>query len=146
MRSSMFRIALTLSVAAVLAAVVPARAESRPHVLKGTGQFVSATEFESEGFATHLGNFTERGEVQFSGTDPTALRIDGWAIHTAANGDQIYELISGEINGLTGAGTATTTFVRGTGRFADVTGGATISVQLLGGGAYKFSGEGTIDY
>src|SRR5262245_47397017 len=119
MRRAVFRIALTLSVAALVAAVSPARAESRPHVLKGTGQFVTATRFESEGRATHLGNFNERGEVQFSGTDPTALRIDGWAIHTAANGDQVYELITGYVNGLTGAGTATTTFIGGTGRFAD---------------------------
>jgi hypothetical protein len=147
MHRTVFRSVMALSVAALVAAIGPARAESRPHVLKGSGQFVSATDFVSEGQATHLGNFTEVGSVEFSGTDdPTILHIEGWAIHTAANGDQVYELISGEVNGLTGAGTATTKFIGGTGRFADATGGATISVQLLGGGAYEFSGEGAIDY
>jgi hypothetical protein len=87
------------------------------------------------------------GSVQFSPTnDPFVLQIDGWAIHTAANGDEVHEIISGRVNIQTGAGTATTQYVSGTGRFADATGSATISLQLLGAGTYEFSGEGTIDY
>jgi hypothetical protein len=138
-----------LSTAALVfvVAVTPALAESRPHKMSGSGQFTSATDFASKGIATHLGSFTETGSVQFSGTDdPFVLQIDGWAIHTAANGDQVYELISGQLNLATGAGTATTTYVGGTGRFADATGSSTISLQLTGPGSYVFSGEGTIDY
>src|SRR5262245_43780663 len=91
----------------VCVASIPALAESRPHKMFGTGQFTSATDFASDGFATHLGRFKELGSVQFSATgDPTVLQINGWAIHTAANGDQVYELISGQLNLATGAGTA----------------------------------------
>ena len=130
-----------------LGTVTPTLAESRPHKMHGAGQFISANDFVSEGYATHLGNFTEVGSVQFTPTDdPAVLHIEGWAIHTAANGDEVHELISGEINALTGAGTATTTYVGGTGRFTDASGSATISVQLLGAGAFEFTGEGTIDY
>src|SRR5262249_28922944 len=107
----------------------------------------SANDFVSRGTATHLGLFDEVGSGQFSPTDdPFVLRIDGWAIHTAANGDQLYEVIFGQVNVLTAAGTATTTFIGGTGRFTAATGTATISLQLLGGGSYEFAGEGTIDY
>lgn len=136
---------LALGAILVVAGAVPA--EERPHKLSGTGQFISATDFVSDGIATHLGEFHEVGSVQFSPTEsPTVLQIDGWAVHTAANGDQVFELLSGHLDVLTGAGTATATYVCGTGRFADVSGSATISVQLLAGGAYEFSGAGTIDY
>ena len=136
-----------LALGAILVAAGTVSAEERPHKMSGTGQFVSATDFVSEGIATHLGRFHEAGSVQFSPTEsPTVVQLDGWAIHTAANGDQVYELISGQLDLLTGAGTATATYVGGTGRFANAKGSATISVQLLAGGAYEFTGEGTIDY
>src|SRR5262245_60309173 len=97
-----------LALGAILVAAGTVPAEERPHTMSGTGQFVSATDFVSEGIATHLGRFHEAGSVQFSPTEsPTVFQIDGWAIHTAANGDQVYELISGQLDLLTGAGTAT---------------------------------------
>jgi len=137
----------SLALSAILIAAGAAPAEERPHYMKGTGQFTSATDFESDGTATHLGNFHEVGSVQFSPTaNPAVFQIDGWAVHTAANGDQVFELITGQVNLLTGAGTAATTYVCGTGRFVDVSGSSTISVQLLAGGAYEFTGKGTIDY
>jgi hypothetical protein len=136
-----------LALGAILLATSGAPAEERPHRMSGTGQFVSPTDFVSEGIATHLGKFHEAGSVQFSPTEvPTVFQIDGWAVHTAANGDQVFELISGQVDVLTGAGKATATYVGGTGRFADARGSATISVQLLAGGAYDFTGEGTIDF
>ena len=139
--------ALVLAAVGVLALSAPAQAEERPYVLHGTAQFVSPTDFVGSGHATHLGRYTEVGSASFSPTDdPTVLQIDGCVILTAANGDQLYELVNGYLNGLTGAITATVTYVGGTGRFADATGTATLSGQLLGGGSIEVAVEGTIDY
>ncbi len=128
--------------------VTQAQAGERHHAARGTGHFTSAVgDFVGEGIATHLGPFDEVGNVQFGDTsDATAIPITGWAVHTAANGDQLFETISGTLNLLTGAGTATMTYVGGTGRFADASGTAVFSLQLLGGGAFEYSGKGTIDY
>jgi hypothetical protein len=79
-------------------------------------------------------------------SDLTAVPITAWAIHTAANGDQLFETVSGTLNLLSGAGTATMTYVGGTGRFADASGSAEFSLQLLGGGAFAYAGKGVIDY
>src|SRR6476620_2819796 len=99
-----------LVLAVLLLATGAAPAEERPYRLKGSGQFVSTTDFVGAGTATHLGLFAEAGRVEFSPTDnPVVLQVDGWAIHTAANGDQLYEVISGQLNVLTGAGPATAT-------------------------------------
>lgn len=138
---------LLLSVLTLVVLAVPAQARERRHSARGVGQFVSPTEFISEGNATHLGRFHEVGGVQFTPTaDPVVVHIDGWAIHTAANGEQLFEVISGELNLQTGAGAATMTYVGGTGRFANATGSARFSLQLLGDGAFKYAGAGVIDY
>jgi hypothetical protein len=137
-----------LLVATVLLAL-PDRASAgeRPHFLRGTAQFVSPTDFVGSGEATHLGRYTEAGSAQFSPTaDPTVLRVDAWTVLTAANGDQLFETVTGELDLLTGAITATVTYVGGTGRFADASGSAALSAQMLPGGAIAVAVEGTIDY
>jgi len=124
-----------------------ASAEERSHKSGGTAQFVSPTDFVGSGEATHLGRYTEIGSVEFSPTaSPTVLRIDACSIYTAANGDQLYAVFTGQLDGLTGAITATGTYVGGTGRFVDADGSATLSGQLLPGGTISVSVEGTIDY
>ena len=139
--------ALVLAAIGVLALSAPAQAEERAYVLRGTAQFVNANDFVGSGHATHLGSYTEVGSASFSPTkDPTVFRIDGWAILTAANGDQLYERVNGYLNGLTGAITATVTYVGGTGRFTDASGTATLSGQLLPGGSVEVAVKGTIDY
>jgi len=123
---------------ALVLLAAPLQAEERHHAALGTGQFDNDTDFVSEGIATHLGPFDEVGSVQFGDTsDPTAIPITGWAIHTAANGDQLFETFSGTLSGLAGAGTATMTYVGGTGRFADASGTADFSLQLLGEGTFE---------
>jgi hypothetical protein len=147
MRRIASRVVSTLLALALLGQGTPALAKSRPHKARGIGHFVSANDFVSEGIATHLGRFTEMGSAQLSPTDvPAVLRIEGWAIHTAANGDQLYEVFSGRLNLLTGAATATVTYVGGTGRFADARGTAAFSFQLFGDGSFEYAGEGVIDY
>ena len=139
--------ALVLAAISVLALSAPAQAEERAYVLRGTAQFVNANDFVGAGIATHLGRYTEVGSASFSPTaDPTVFQIDAWVILTAANGDQLYELVNGYLNFLTGTITATVTFVGGTGRFADATGSANLTGQLLPGGAVSVAVEGTIDY
>ena len=120
--------ALVLAAVATLAlAAAAAPAAERPHVSQGTAQFVNANDFVGAGHATHLGQYTEVGSAAFSPTaNPAVLRVDAWSIYTAANGDQLYATFTGHLNGLTGAITATVTYVGGTGRFEGATGSFTI--------------------
>jgi hypothetical protein len=134
---------------AVSALALPDRAsaQERPHFSRGTAQFVSPNDFVGTGNATHLGQYSEVGYVTFSPTnDPNVVQIDGWAIYTAANGDELHAIVSGQLDGKTGAITATVTYVGGTGRFADATGSASLAGQLLPGGAVSVAVAGTIDY
>ena len=138
---------LVLAAVTVLAVVSSAQAVERPHVSRGTAQFVNANDFVGAGTATHLGLYDEVGSAQFSPTaDPTVFQVDAWSIYTAANGDQLYAVFTGHLNGVTGAITATVTYVGGTGRFTDATGTATLSAQLLPGGSINVAIKGTIDY
>ena len=122
-------------------------AEERAHKLRGTAHFVSPTDFVGSGDATHLGRYAEAGSAQFSPTaDPTVLRVDAWVVLTASDGDRLYETITGELDLLTGAITATVTYVGGTGRFDDADGAATLAGQFLPDGTIAVSVEGTIDY
>jgi hypothetical protein len=147
-RSNSLRPVATLVVAAAILALPDrASAEERPHKSRGTAQFVSPTDFVGSGEATHLGRYTEVGSAQFSPTaDPAVLRIDAWSVYTAANGDELYATITGRLDLLTGAITATVTYVGGTGRFDDAGGSATLSGQMLPDGTIAVSVEGTLDY
>ena len=131
----------------VLALPVGASAAERPHRSRGVAQFVSPTDFVGGGTATHLGRYSEVGSASFSPTpNPAVLQLDAWAIYTAANGDQLYAVFSGHLNGLTGAITATVKYVGGTGRFTDARGTATLSAQVLPVGSIEVAVKGTIDY
>ena len=130
---------------AVAVLVLPDRAsaEERPHSSRGTAQFVSPTgDFVGAGTATHLGLYEEVGNATISDTGA----IDGWATYTAANGDQLYATITGQLNGATGEITATITYVGGTGRFVDADGSARLAGQILPDGTISVAVEGTIDY
>ena len=137
-----------LSVMVVLLLAMSTQAQERYHAARGSGQFTSAEgDFVGEGIATHLGPFTEVGVALLIPTaDPTVFQVSGTATHTAANGDQLVETIAGNLNVVTGAGTATMTYIGGTGRFADASGSAFFELQLVGDGAFVYSGVGTIDY
>jgi hypothetical protein len=139
--------ALALATVTVLALAAPAQAAERRHVSHGTAQFLNDNDFVGAGTASHLGLYDEEGSAQFSPTpDPTVFQVDASATYTAANGDQLYAVITGHLNAVTGAITATVTYVGGTGRFTDATGTATLSGQLLPGGAVEVAVQGTIDY
>ena len=138
---------LVLMALTVLTVASSAQAVERPHVSRGTAQFVNANDFVGTGTATHLGAYDEVGSAQFSPTaDSTVLQVDAWSIYTAANGDQLYAVFTGHLDGVTGVLTATATYVGGTGRFANASGTATLSGQLLPGGSIEVATKGTINY
>ena len=124
-----------------------ASAQVRPHYARGVAQFVSPTDFVGSGNATHLGSYTEIGSVLFSPTgDPFVLRVDARVIYTAANGDRLRAVVTGQLNRMTGVITATVTYVGGTGRFANATGTSSLSGQLHPSGAISVAVDGSIDY
>lgn len=140
-------IALALAAIGVFALSGPCLAGERPHVSSGTAQFVNANDFVGAGKATHLGRYTEVGSAQFlPTTNPAVLEVHAWSIYTAANGDKLYAVFTGHLNGLTGAITATVTYVGGTGRFSDASGAAALSAQAFPGGSIAVAIQGTIDY
>jgi len=144
---SLCPIVFMLVASGILTVTTRAAAEDRPHKSGGTAHFVSPTDFVGSGEATHLGQYTEVGSAQFTPTaDPTVLRVDAWSVYTAANGDHLYATFTGHLNGLTGAITATGTYLGGTGRFDDASGSATLSGQMLADGTISVAVEGTIDY
>jgi hypothetical protein len=138
---------ILLVAVAALALPDQASAQERPHFSSGTAQFVSPNDFVGTGNATHLGLYSEVGYVTFSPADhPNIVQIDGWSIYTAANGDELHAVVSGQLDGKTGAITATVTYVGGTGRFADATGSASLAGQLRPGGIVSVAVAGTVEY
>lgn len=124
-----------------------ASAQSRPFVAQGTAQFTTANDFVGIGHATHLGVYTEIGNVSFTPSQtPGVLDVDGWAHYTASNGDQLYAWVYGTLDTTTGQVLATVTYVGGTGRFTNATGWSHLDGQMLGGGAISVAVGGRIDY
>lgn len=141
------RLLLLLVATALLSFSSFASAQTVPHIASGSAQFVSQNDFVGTGHATHLGHYTEVGNVSFAPTsNPAVLAVNGSAIYTAANGAELHAVLSGELNTQTGAITAIVTYVGGTGRFADATGSSSLSGQMLGGGAVRVAVVGNINY
>src|SRR5215203_5557655 len=116
--SSWRSVGLVLAALSVLSLAIPAQAARRAHISRGTAHFTGPNDFVGAGIATHLGHYQEQGHVVFSSTDSaTVLHLEASAIYTASNGDRLYATFTGELNGVTGAITATVTYVGGTGRF-----------------------------
>lgn len=124
-----------------------ASAHTVPHQARGSAQFVSPNDFVGSGIATHLGRYTEVGNVAFAPTsDPDVLAVDGSAVYTAADGSELHALLVGELNVSTGRISITVTYVGGTGRFVAATGSSSLAGQMLGGGAATVTVAGNLDY
>ena len=118
-----------------------------PYAARGTAHFVSPTDFVGSGQATHLGRYSEAGRVAFTPTgNPAVLHVEGSIVYTAANGDELHATVSGELNGATGAISATVTYSGGTGRFANATGSGALSGQLDAQGVISVSVDGSVQY
>lgn len=132
---------------AALALPGRATATSVPYQARGGVQFLNDNDFVGSGSATHLGRYTEVGSVAFTPTgNDDVLAISGGLTLTAANGDQLYCLVEGELTLSTGVITATETYVGGTGRFVSASGSSDIHGQMLGGGAASAVVGGSIDF
>jgi hypothetical protein len=130
----------------VLCAARTVPAQSTPHLANGVAQFApNQSDFTGTGHATHLGSYTEVGNVVFTPTaTPGVFAVDGWSHYTAANGDLLYAVIHGSVDFTSGAITATATYAGGTGRFTNATGSSVLTGQMLGGGALAIAAAGTL--
>jgi hypothetical protein len=146
-RPRLFLPSLACAALSLLALPATASAEVRAFSSTGTAQFTSPSTFVGTGNATHLGRYTEAGSLAFSPTtDPAVLHIEGTIVYTAANGDELHAVVAGELNGVTGAVTATVTYVGGTGRFDAAAGSSALTGQLGAGGSVSVSLAGSISY
>jgi polyvinyl alcohol dehydrogenase (cytochrome) len=126
----------------------PQAAASRPFAGHGSGSFTDAVGgFFATGIATHLGAFTHFGTLVLTPTDdPAVFKLSGRTTYVAANGDQLYAILDGTLNVVTGVGSGTDTWDGGTGRFADARGTADLTAQLFPDGSFTFSLAGIIIY
>lgn len=144
----------------LLVASMPIAAIERPFSAsgQGVGTFIidsngqiAGAHVVGSGNATHLGLFTNSGDVFFTPdpNNPILLRASGQGVITAANGDKLNIVIEegATQNIVTGIGSGKIAFAGGTGRFANATGSTDFVVQNnLATGAYELTMVGKIDY
>jgi hypothetical protein len=94
----------------------------------------------ADGRATHLGRFS-REELLL--LNPVAGTIAGTVVFTAANGDQLSGLVSGQFTSQTTV-IGTYTFTGGTGRFKKASGEADFSLSTTDGGHFTVTFEGRV--
>jgi len=138
-------VAVLLVAAGIVTLTTSASAKERQHFSRGTALLDQTGNFVGSGYATHLGRYTEIGHVSISGENPYALDLDGWATYIAANGDEVYANVTGQLNFFTGAIIATVTYDGGSGRFDGASGSAGLLGQL-GPDGISVVVVGTIDY
>jgi hypothetical protein len=141
--------ALILALGVLLLGSFPAQAGERPFRLNLSGTVTNGV-VSATGHATHLGLFTETGELSFvpDPNNPTLLLVTGRVTLTAANGDQLDALIEDAVlDATTGQAAGTVRFIGGTGRFANASGtGDLVIDQNLITGAFEGTAVGRIDY
>ena len=140
----------------LLAGTMPTYAVERPFALKGTGvatlitdasgHLIGATPTGS-GTATHLGQWTVAGNVQYTPDNNGVLRSSGDATLTAADGDKLQVQIDGILDPIAAVDQGVFHFVGGTGKFAGATGDANfvVSINPLTGG-FDLTVVGKINY
>jgi hypothetical protein len=123
----------------MLLATIPVSAVERPFALNGTGvatlitdgagHLIGATPTGS-GTATHLGQWTVTGNVNYTPDSNGVLHSSGSATLTAANGDKLQIQIDGILDPVAGVDQGIFHIVGGTGRFEGATGDANFVVQI----------------
>src|SRR5919199_661670 len=110
----------------LLLGAIPASAVERPFALSGTGVATLVTDESGHvigaiptgsGTATHLGQWTVAGNVNYTPDNNGMLRSSGEATLTAANGDKLNLLIDGIFDPVAAVDQGVFHFVGGTGRF-----------------------------
>ena len=140
----------------LLLGTIPASAVERPFALKGTGvaplifdgagHLIGATP-TGAGTATHLGQWTVAGNVQYTPDNNGVLHSSGDATLTAANGDKLLLTIDGILDPVAAMDQGIFHIVGGTGRFEGASGDANFVVQInpLTGG-FDLTVVGKINY
>ena len=145
---------LTLLLAGITVAAVERPFSARgtgvaAFILDGNGNVIGA-DVTSSGNATHLGQFTSTGRVEFrpDPDDPNIVYPSGEAVFTAANGDKLGIVIENASMDLrTGIATGQFRFTGGTGRFANASGITEVVVeQNFVTGGFELTMVGKIDY
>jgi hypothetical protein len=123
----------------MLLATIPVSAVERPFALNGTGvatlitdgagHLIGATPTGS-GTATHLGQWTVTGNVNYTPDSNGVLHSSGSATLTAANGDKLQIQIDGILDPVAGVDQGVFHIVGGTGRFEGATGDANFVVTI----------------
>src|SRR6185369_17307961 len=144
--------------AALLVAAIAVGATERP--FSGNGSGIAVMSINSDGLpsavvtgsgnATHIGMFTNSGNVVFNpdASDPNLAHPSGNVTFTAANGDKLEAVIeSGTVDLRTGLGDGDFRWIGGTGRFANATGVIHgVVEQNFVTGAYQITIVGNINY
>ena len=140
----------------MLLATIPVSAVERPFALNGTGvatlitdgagHLIGATPTGS-GTATHLGQWTVTGTVNYTPDSNGVLHSSGSATLTAANGDKLQIQIDGILDPVAGVDQGIFHIVGGTGRFEGATGDANfvVTINPLTGG-FELTVVGKINY
>jgi len=140
----------------LLLGTMPAFAVERPFALKGTGVATLITDDAGHligaiptgsGTATHLGQWTVSGTVNYIPDSEGVLHSSGEATLTAANGDKLQIQIDGILDPVAAIDQGVFRFNGGTGRFAGATGTTNFVVVInpLTGG-FDLTVVGKIDY
>jgi hypothetical protein len=140
----------------LLLGTIPTFAVERPFALKGVGvaplitddagHLIGATPTGS-GTATHLGQWTVAGNVQYTPDENGVLHSSGAATLNAANGDKLFLQINGILDPVAAIDQGIFHIVGGTGRFEGASGDANFVVVInpLTGG-FDLTVVGKIDY
>lgn len=140
----------------LLLGTIPTYAVERPFALKGSGVATLITDGSGHlvgasptgsGTATHLGQWTVAGNVQYTPDSNGVLHSSGDATLTAANGDKLQIQIEGILDPVAAIDQGVFHFVGGTGRFEGATGDANFVVIInpLTGG-FDLTVVGKINY
>jgi hypothetical protein len=150
------KIRILMATLVLLLGTIPAFAVERPFALHGSGVATLITNESGlpigaiptgSGTATHLGQWTVAGNVQYTPDSNGVLHSSGNATITAANGDKLQIQIDGILDPMAGVDQGTFYFVGGTGRFEGASGSSNflVSINPLTGG-FDLTVVGKINY
>jgi len=140
----------------LLLGTIPVSATERPFALNGTGVATLITDGSGHligaiptgsGTATHLGQWTVSGIVNYIPDSNGVLHSSGEATLTAANGDTLKVQIEGILDPVAAIDQGVFRFVGGTGRFEGASGDTNFVVHInpLTGG-FELTVVGKINY
>ena len=143
-------------VLSLLLGTIPAFAVERPMALKGAGVATLITDEAGHvigaiptgsGTATHLGQWTVAGKVNYIPDSAGVIHSSGEGTLTASNGDKLNFRIEGTLDPMAGVDQGLFIVIGGTGRFESASGSTNfvVAVNFLTGG-FDLTAVGKIDY